>query len=148
MTDLALFWDADRFAADLHFGAPDLETDEGLRSAVIVSLFTDARARQDDPVPDDGDRRGWWADSLLAAEDPRMGSRLWLLSREKLLPRVVERARGYVEEALAWMVSDGVASSVHVTAESAGPDRLTFGVVIAQPSGQSRRYDLLWKATA
>lgn len=147
MTDLALFWSAEDYGADLSLLGVDLATDDGLRTAVIMSLFTDARARADDPLPDDEARRGWWGDSLDAQGEPHIGSRLWLLSREKQLAKVLERARGYVEEALAWLVTDGVAKSVTVTVEIVRTGVLGFGVLIDRPAGPSRRFDLVWSAT-
>jgi phage gp46-like protein len=68
-------------------------------------------------VPTGADRRGWWADAFdqvnaldkLAPES--FGSRLWLLMREKQLPKTRERVRDYVLEALAWMIEDGMASA-------------------------------------
>ena len=63
MTDLALHFAPGAWSADLSILGGDLATDDGLRTAVIISLFTDARARADDPLPEaDADRRGWWGD--------------------------------------------------------------------------------------
>lgn len=92
--------------------------DEGLRSAVLLSLFLDARARPEDPLPDarDGDRRGWVGDALSPDAGDRMGSRLWLLSREKQTEGVRVRAEIYAREALAWLVADGLATALDVTA--------------------------------
>ncbi len=41
-----------------------------------------------------------------------VGSRLWLLSREKTLSSVVSRAQAYADEALAWLHKSGAATSV------------------------------------
>lgn len=100
-----------------------------LLRAVIVSLFTWRRANPDDDLP--GNRReGWWGDSYPVVEHDRIGSRLWLLSRAKLLPDTVARAQEYAEEALKWLVDDGVATRVLVTAERQGIDRLALGIQI------------------
>lgn len=64
MTDIALAWDNALFAADLAIEGGRLVTDDGLRTAILISLFTDARANDDDPLPEPGaDRRGWWGDA-------------------------------------------------------------------------------------
>ncbi|MDZ7804345.1 phage GP46 family protein [Thiohalophilus sp.] len=107
-------------SGDLQFDArlsgPELATDDGLRTAVMLSLFTDARATEDDPLPNGArDRRGCWMDSFL--DNDSIGSRLWLLSREKETPDVLQRARQYAEEALQWLLDDGVAESISVSAE-------------------------------
>lgn len=147
MTDAALFWDADAVAADLSLVAGDLATEDGLKTAVIVSLFTDRRARPDDQLPQDGaDRRGWWGDVAGREADDEIGSRLWLLEREKQTPQVVARAREYALEALGWMVRDRVAATVEVEAEITRPGVLGLGVIITRPDGPGRqRFDFVWK---
>jgi phage gp46-like protein len=83
--------------------------------AVIMSLFTWRRAEPDDVVEDT--KWGWWGDNVSAVENDRIGSRLWLIAREKLTQSVMNRAVQYAEEALAWFVDDGVATRVTVTAQ-------------------------------
>lgn len=64
----------------------DIKQADGLDTAVIISLFTDRRALEDDATPDfTENRRGWWGDTYDAQQRP-IGSRLWLLSREKQTP--------------------------------------------------------------
>lgn len=147
MTDVALIWDADAVAADMLLEGGDLATEAGLRTAVIISLFTDRRARPDDPLPEAGaDRRGWWGDVAAREPDDEIGSRLWLLSREKQTAEVVARAREYALEALGWMLRDRVASAVEVLAEVTRPGVLGLSVIITRPVGPGReRFDFVWK---
>ncbi len=116
MTDAVVVFGPNGTTFDLALdGAGDLSHEGGLRTAVLVSLFSDRRAADDDAIPDGtGYRRGWWAD---AYNDRPAGSRLWLLAREKQLPDVLARAKGYAEEALEWLREDGVATAVEVGAE-------------------------------
>lgn len=137
MTDLALRLidnsPARTPAIDLVVDGYDLATEDGLRSAVISSLFTDRRAEPDDEIPDgSSDRRGWWP-------DPTMGSRLWLLARAKETPDTLARARTYTIEALQWLVDDGVATAVDVTAE--WTRRGVLGLHIAITLADRSRYD-------
>lgn len=99
MSDLKLTWN--EWGADATVEGHDLVLEDGLATAVILSLFLDARARADDALPDGGtDLRGFWADTVApAAERDRTGSRLWLLSREKTLPGVLRRAHDYAADA-------------------------------------------------
>jgi phage gp46-like protein len=138
MTDIALAFDADRSGFDLVLAgdgaAYDLQGDDGLLTAVVVSLFTDARAGADDPLPDEragvpSDRRGWWGDPV-PDEDGRdsMGSLLWLLWREKETPEVVARAERYAQEALRWLTRDGHVAELHVAAYRVGPSYLGLDV--------------------
>lgn len=119
--DRKLVFNGDFMRADLSLDGGAIALTGGLETAVVISLFTNRRARADDALPDGaangpdgGDRQGWWAD---AYNDRPIGSRLWLLSREKQLPAVLARAKDYAEEALAWLVEDRIASRVTVTAE-------------------------------
>lgn len=130
-----------------------LAQDDGLITALMLSLFTDRRAGDDDVLPAGADdRRGVWMDGYAEVPGDLMGSRLWLLQRAKLLPETVIRVREYCEEALDWMVRDGVAKSVVVTAwieRSAPIGVIGAQVDIAKPDGTTTRFkfEKLWSAT-
>lgn len=141
---------------DLSIAAGDLATDDGLETAVVISLFTDRRAASTDPLPTgETDRRGCWMDATLddlgtGQADAGIGSLLWLLNREKTLTSVLDRARQYAEQALAWLVSDKIAESVSVTAErlgQAGKDWLALSIQISRPARPAIafRYDYNWQ---
>ncbi|PKP89692.1 MAG: hypothetical protein CVT77_17235 [Alphaproteobacteria bacterium HGW-Alphaproteobacteria-16] len=156
MTDLALRFDPASWSADLVLDGGALATDNGLASALVVSLFSDARARADDPLPQPGsDPRGWWGDAFNADPADRIGSRFWLLTRAKLTEDTAVRARDILREALDWLVADGVASAVEVTTALHRPTAvrpsgaLAITVQIQRPDGPARqRFDFLWDATA
>lgn len=81
MSDLALIWDGR--SCDLALDGNDLQLDDSLQTSILISLFSDRRARADDVLSGaDGDRRGWWADAYPQIEGDQIGSRLWLLSRK------------------------------------------------------------------
>jgi phage gp46-like protein len=130
----------------------DLERDDGLQSAVIISLFTDRRASAEQiPVelPQD-DLRGYWGDISNATPSDQTGSLLWLLAREKQLPQVLSRAQQYCREALAWMVEDLVATRVEVTAQFVAQGWMLILVDIFRPTGSPVRYrfNYEWAAQA
>lgn len=133
LADLALVWDELRGDADLVLIDSDLASDPGLETAVLLSLFLDRRAEPDDVPPsgDPADRRGWWADQFSDVEGDRIGSRLWLLAREKATTETALRAKEYCLEALAWMVQDAVAT-VNVTTAIVA-NRLQTAVTVARP---------------
>jgi phage gp46-like protein len=117
MPDLTIAWDALNARGDLVFAAPDLVSGADLETAVLVSLFTDRAAQPDDVIPDGTtDPRGWWADSFTAADGAArpIGSRLWLLSREKGSDQLPGRVRGYIVEALQWLLDDKVCAAIDV----------------------------------
>jgi phage gp46-like protein len=155
VTDIALAWDPLLARADIAVAKGDLVRDDGLRTAVLISLFTDALARPDDEIPDGtDDRRGWWGNLPIEGEpaDP-IGSRLWLLARAKRTEETRRRAQTYAQDALAWMVADGVAAAVTVAAAWAGDrgEHLHLHVVIDRRSGdRTAREDFTvqWNAEA
>jgi phage gp46-like protein len=107
---------------------------EPLVRAVVISLFTWRRAKADDLLPGD-QRMGWWGDNFAAVPGDQIGSRLWLLSRAKLVPETLARAKEYAEEALAWLVQDGVAARVEVQAERQGLQTLALACRIYKSDG-------------
>ena len=132
--------------ADLAMDQFELATDDGLETAVILSLFTDARAADDDPLPiGSTDRRGAWIDSYPAVDGDKFGSRLWLL-RGKQTQDELNRAKQYAEEALAWMIADGVARRVEVIAYIVRMEMLGLSIAIYRPDASVARYryENLW----
>ena len=121
MADIRLFYLGIDEGCDIASSLPGLEEDDGLDTAVIVSLFTDRRAEESDHF--DGDPRGWWGDALAVNDDRPvpLGSRLWLLAREKQHPAVLRKAEAFARQALQWMLDDGVADSITVIATN--PER-------------------------
>jgi phage gp46-like protein len=117
----------------------DLSSANELNNAVMISLFTDKRAKDDDVLPSgQTDRRGWWADALDGEE---IGSRLWLLYDERRLPKVLLRAEEYAKEALNWLITDKVVKSINIVASMDGRcETLFISVEICRPSLQTEKY--------
>lgn len=139
----------DDFITDLVIENNDLVRDDGLRTAMLVSMFTDRRAHDSERLPDgETDPRGWWADTYPEIPGDETGSRLWLLHREKQTAETAARARLYALEALQWLIDDGVAASLEVNASWTAPGRLTIDVVVHRPGGVREvfTFDDVWKA--
>ena len=135
--------DQDTWLGDLVRYGGQFQVDAGFETAVLISLFTYRRAEDDDELPGrDEDRQGWWGDSY-DDDDQKIGSRLWLLRRSKATRETIAAAKRYVEEALAWMLSDGVASSVVVEVERIEVTVLAIRITITKSEGT--KYDTLWK---
>lgn len=133
--------------ADYLLDSLGLAEDEGLETAVIISLFTDRRANADDVIPDGStELRGWFGDAFNDDDHDQIGSRLWLLSREKQLPSVLVRAQQYAQEALQWLIDDGVAQSVEVVASNPRDGILALAVSIYRPLQPVTqfRFDAFW----
>lgn len=147
--DLALRFSTTDLAADLAVEANDLARDDGLETAVLLSLFLDRRADDGDALPGgESDRRGWWGDALGGAGDDRIGSRLWLLSREKQQASVLPQVEEYAREALQWLVDDLVAEGVDVAASIPRAGWLELAVTIHRPAIEpvTYRFNAVWSA--
>lgn len=144
MGDIASVWNGS--GADWQLAAASLADDDGLQTAVVISLFTDRLAQPPD-VPPGGARRGWWGDAYAEVQGDLIGSRLWLLEREKETPQTLQRAVEYAREALQWLVDDGVCRAVNVAASVPRPGLLALEVEIvrsAAPAAQYR-FEVFWK---
>ena len=156
MTDAALVWNADAWHGDIALERGAIVVDAGLRTAILISLFTDARAPDDAPLPEESaDRRGWWGDDFPARSSTRgeTGSLLWLLARSKITQATINRAREYTLAALQWLLADGIASRIDVQVEAQNEaeqrQRLAIRVELDRPQGPAREfYDYVWEASA
>ena len=130
---------------DLAMEKNDLSLDDALKSAVVISLFTDRRVSLDELPEGDRDRRGWWADALNE-DDDHIGSKLWTLKREKITPEILDRFKHFCEEALQWLINDRIAESVVVFVERSGLAQISIGIEIKRPQNDriKYRYSLIW----
>lgn len=144
MSDISSFWDIERLVADWREGKGDLINGNDLQTAIIISLFTDRVARDDDAIDGD-DRRGWWGD---LGEEHNIGSRLWLLRRKKLDQPVAQKAEDYAREALQWLIIDGVVSSVMVATQIVYPRQLNMVISYQKPGSRDdtdMRFFWVWE---
>lgn len=151
MADIATLWTPN--GGDWLLSGAALQSDDGLQTAVVLSLFTDRLVGAEELAPDGPGpagataRRGWWGDAYASTPGDLIGSRLWLLAREKQVSQVLRRAEEYAAEALQWLMDDGIARSVLVEARAPGAGVLLLEVKVqrsAEPV-QSFRFDLFWK---
>lgn len=123
----------------------DFEADE-LAQAVLISLFSWRKSAADDgPVAPY--RQGWWGDTFAQETGDRIGSRLWLLQRQKMLPQMLRRAEAYAKEALKWLTEDAVVARIEVTAERSDIDQLTLTAVCFKPDDTqalAARFQNVW----
>lgn len=139
LADLALTWSAATGSADLSLIDLDLASDAGLDTAVLLSLFLDRRAEDDDEPPsgDPTDRRGWWGDQFSASEGDKIGSRLWLLDRSTVNGETARRAEEYIREALQWMIDDKVVSNIGVTIDISTRERMLIDLTLQRPGREA-----------
>jgi len=124
-----------------------------LNNAITISLFTDARASDDDELPDGGtDKRGYWGDMDLDA-DESLGSKLWLLNRSKITQSTLNTMHDYIKEALQWLIDEEHLLSIQVTVAqdtqnnlSGDANRINFYLECQLPNGEQvslfRKYEV------
>ncbi len=134
--DICLTQNAD-YDFDITVETDDLKTDEGLRTAVIVSLYTDRRVETDELPPEEKSRRGWFGDLFAENVGDLIGSRLWLLKRAKATDETRNLAEDYAQEALQWLIDDGVADSIDISASYDANKALAIECIINKPNGEA-----------
>ncbi len=152
-TDIKMYWDVSSLQGDFNIteNVGDIDTDEGLDTAILISLFTDRRINEDDPILDSNNdnKRGWWGDVVSNTEDDQIGSRLWLLDRSKAVDEVLVQCKEYVLESLQWLIDDGIAKNINVVVERYRinfEDRLYILAEVTKNDGEviSKKYEYLW----
>lgn len=144
--DIGLFLSDKLF--DLQIVNGDLAGDNGLETAISISLFTDRRVSDEELPQLEKDKRGWWGDMFPEIDQDQIGSRLWLLNREKRTLETLRRAEDYAKEALKWLIDDGVASSISALATYDSNKFLQLAIDITRPSGRTSRFQVLWDEQA
>ena len=79
---------------------------------------------------------GWWGDSYAPTSQTLLGSRLWLLRREKLTQVTIARAVEYCREALQWLLDDGHCSAIDILSERLDAQRLNLRTVLTLADGE------------
>lgn len=146
---MQFIWNPTESEADIVVSDGTIQVDDGLEAAVLISIFSDARARDDDDMTGlSKDKRGWWADTFADATGANTGSRLWLRKRTAIGAKLLADVKQDIQDALQWLISDGVASAVSVTTERFGLDGIEFSVGIAMPTAASPRWFRIWRIRA
>lgn len=147
--DVGLFIKGDLLEIDIDILGNDLDTDAGFQTAIIMSLFTDRLVDADELPAWESSRRGWWGDLFPEVDGDQIGSRLWLLEREKRTQDNLARAEEFAAEALEWMIEDGAAESVTTSATYDSDGFMVLSIQVQKPGGdaaQTFQYKTKWAA--
>ena len=102
-----------------------------VESAVILSLFADARVTDEERPADEASRRGFWGDALTGSQT---GSKLWLLAREKQTTETLRSVEDYARQALTWLVDDRIVDRIGVIARYDESRRLVLTITVGSRS--------------
>lgn len=139
------FTDVGTDCPDLKLVDGDLLADNGLENAVLISLFTNRYVPSEDLPPNVESNEGWWADGISDPADDRIGSRLWVFDRVGKIN--TDTRNGMVdacEEALEWMIEDGIAKSVSVSGEVVFGERIDLSIEIVRPDAANNFFQFVW----
>jgi phage gp46-like protein len=138
MTRIA--YDSSSKVFDLAMAADgNIEDEDGLYTACVLSLFEDRRASDDELLPPE-DQRGYWGDAFPEVAGDLSGSRLWLLARKPATDETLRLAEEYSREALQWMIDDGIAEEITARASRYSADVLRIEVGIKKPGETAPRW--------
>lgn len=141
MSDFKLKWDHEAGGMDMVIENDDLGFDAGLETSALLSLFTDQRADE---------MRGWFGDTFAEVPGDLIGSTLWQLERGLITADYEVQFSQRAEQALQWMIDDGIAASVSATTTTDDVARTAEMIVtIRRPNGDEVEYRFsdLWSAT-
>lgn len=138
MSDFGLTWDNDLGVMDLSVEDGDIVADEGLQTAVLLSIFTDRRGDPDSELLTTN-LKGWWGDQFLADADDFHGSRIWQDGKDS----------AHLDEALQWMIDDGVCEDFSAQISQNGT-RGDYEIIIYRPESETIdfRFDRVWDGEA
>jgi phage gp46-like protein len=134
MADVGLIWQDGWADILLNESNTDLQTGKDLKTAILVSLFSDSRANPEELLLDE-DPRGWWSRDL--------GSLLWLLARQKATLQNLEKGIQYIKDALNWLIVQNIAKSIDVTGTI--ENRSKFNFIISIKKSNDYRFQYLWE---
>lgn len=134
MADVGLIWQNGWADILLNESNTDLQTGKDLKTAILVSLFSDSRANPEELLLDE-DPRGWWSRDL--------GSLLWLLARQKATLQNLEKGIQYIKDALNWLIVQNIAKSIDVIGTI--ENRSKFNFIITIKKSNDYRFQYLWE---
>lgn len=150
--DIRVTWNAETMSGDWLLSGAGLDVTHQIPTAVAVALFTDRLAEADDPLPvEGGARRGWWGDTDAAAIHGGwpIGSRLWLIVREKQTEATRRRAEDYIREAMDPLVEIGLLTSYDLVVGWFAFERLGAEITCRGTWGSiAVRFEDLWAEMA
>lgn len=132
-----------------------LRAEAALHTATLMLLFTDARAPAEAVLPSsDGDRRGWWGDSVKIDGEPDapLGCLMWLdVERAVLNDASAARVRDAAADALAVLAEQGAVARTQVTTEIRQAEGF-LGLIVEHFSHDgsqvyAQRFAVLWDQT-
>lgn len=117
----------------------------GFQTALVISIFAERRADASE-VSQPEKRRGWLGNlsGPFAAEGFEIGSKVWLLDQSRNTQGQLNKAIGYVKDALQWFIDEGIVQGIRVSGDMTGKGiTLNADLFTAENRTESVLIDLL-----
>tara|TARA_R110000824_G_scaffold95990_11_gene230354 strand:+ start:12921 stop:13466 length:546 start_codon:yes stop_codon:yes gene_type:complete len=125
---------------DLVIENGDFKTSAGLESPLVVSLFSDRRAFDDEGISDPLRRRGWLGSTIAGGTDHNFGSGLWLYEQARMSQDTVNGVRSEAEAALEWMADEEIIdTAVAQVVPDPATRALNIVIDLTSPAGEVNR---------
>lgn len=132
---------------DVVIESGDFKNEPGFDTAILVSLFTDARADETQVLLPEN-RRGWIGNLVSEVPDRQLGGYLWLTEQRRLNQDTVNEVIDYARKSLEWLVEDNAAIKIEVTGEIYPLRGIGLNIVITALNGvTSDHFIPLWEVT-
>ena len=133
------------FVWDWNEKVGDLNTVDGLETACLVSLFTNARLEES--VAQIPMSRSGWIGNIRTAKEPRqLGCKLWSLENARLTTYLLTQRKEACTRAFDWMLKDRIVRNV--SAESSyNYDNVSDKVELTSRDGSKYEAVYLWRKT-
>ena len=143
-TDVRL--NKDKGYYDISFNASgDIETDQTLDTAIIMSIFEEARASASE-IPASNKRRGWLGNETTPAFE--QGSKSWEFEQERVTGSILAELGVVINNSLQKLVDEGIAVSVKTNTPFLRNGIVVVSVDIGRDGSQiERKFFDLWENT-
>jgi phage gp46-like protein len=131
---------------DIPISGTEFESVSGVETAILVTVFTEARS-DSDTIPDAFNRRGWVGNLLTLEEGYELGSLLWTLSQARLTQNTLNTASDTVKKALNWMIEDGIADTIEVDTVVVSNRTANINIDLFKDLNMVGRYTTVWNNT-
>lgn len=123
----------------------DIETDETLDTAILMSIFEEARATSSE-VPASQSRRGWIGNETTPAFE--QGSKAWEFEQERITGSILAELGVVINNSLGKLVDEGIAVSVNVLTPYLQNGAVVVPIDIGRDGSEvERKYYSLWDNT-
>lgn len=120
-----------------------IEVADFFDTSLLYSFFGEKRAAPEEVIEPQL-RRGWIGND----DDYENGSKIWLLSQERLTRETLNRLKDEAEKCLRWLVDDGFAVSIDDAQVTLSGGKVLLSVVIRRSRDKvDRRNYVLWDNT-